>query len=372
MVGNPRLKWECIYSPSNAAFFLNYVTTSCFLGTTSELWRFPELLFMIFMHLLKKSSHENPAIRLDVLWEFQVGTQYAWMMLVFAVFSVFSLISPLITPLGVLYITLKHYVDKHNIFFAYSKCDVDNSVHTTAVNIVYFCMFLLLIITFVFTNVAWPDWRFNHNLQDYASELFILALLLFTCAMYVSIKGTLGTVIFRKKELKPAMLFDEIRHTKRHRLENLQKKASETAEALTDEYFYKIVPRIPIQPKNRYIAPMLRKDFPYVTPTHASLHLPINSHLTELLDYIEFSSQFKTFFDHLVHKISTMNVQRHPSEKTTSNAEPISRAGFESLDHSVYSGENIPRASHESARATTERVIGGGTWSDIFKWRKRK
>jgi len=35
--------WDCIFLPAKGAFYINYVTTSAFIGTTLELIRFPEL-----------------------------------------------------------------------------------------------------------------------------------------------------------------------------------------------------------------------------------------------------------------------------------------------------------------------------------------
>ena len=39
-------------------------------------------------------------MRAAVLWEFPFGTQYAWMLLIFAMTTVYSLLCPLITPFG--------------------------------------------------------------------------------------------------------------------------------------------------------------------------------------------------------------------------------------------------------------------------------
>ena len=39
-------------------------------------------------------------MRAAVLWEFPFGIQYAWMLLIFAMTTVYSLLCPLITPFG--------------------------------------------------------------------------------------------------------------------------------------------------------------------------------------------------------------------------------------------------------------------------------
>lgn len=45
---NPTYRWECLFLPDKGAFFVNYVTTSAFIGTALELMRFPELIMYAF------------------------------------------------------------------------------------------------------------------------------------------------------------------------------------------------------------------------------------------------------------------------------------------------------------------------------------
>ena len=45
---NTTYRWECVFLPDNGAFFVNYVITSAFIGTTLELIRFPELFMYMF------------------------------------------------------------------------------------------------------------------------------------------------------------------------------------------------------------------------------------------------------------------------------------------------------------------------------------
>ena len=70
----------------------------------SELMRIPELLVYGFKICFAKSAADIGAIRKSVLWDFQLGSQYAWMMLIFAIFILFSLITPIITIFGELII----------------------------------------------------------------------------------------------------------------------------------------------------------------------------------------------------------------------------------------------------------------------------
>lgn len=40
-------RWECLFMPDKGAFFVNYVITSAFIGTSLELIRFPELFVYV-------------------------------------------------------------------------------------------------------------------------------------------------------------------------------------------------------------------------------------------------------------------------------------------------------------------------------------
>jgi len=93
-------RWKCLFLPDKGAFFVNYVITSTFIGTSLELIRFSELFMYAVRLLLARSAAETSSVRKAILWEFPFGVQYAWMLLVFAMTTVFSLSCPLITPFG--------------------------------------------------------------------------------------------------------------------------------------------------------------------------------------------------------------------------------------------------------------------------------
>lgn len=116
---NNTAKWECVFLPDQGAFFVNYVITAALLGSGLELVRFPELALYTFRLCIARSRAERIHVRKAVLWEFPLGAHYAWLLLVFTMTTVYSLACPLITPFGLLYLVLKHLVDRHNLCFAY-------------------------------------------------------------------------------------------------------------------------------------------------------------------------------------------------------------------------------------------------------------
>lgn len=133
---NETYRWECLFLPDKGAFFVNYVTTSAFIGTALELIRFPELFVYTVRLCLARSQAETASVRRAILWEFPFGVQYAWMLLIFAMTTMYSLACPLITPFGLLYMILKHFVDRYNIYFAYGPSKISSRIHASAINIV--------------------------------------------------------------------------------------------------------------------------------------------------------------------------------------------------------------------------------------------
>ncbi|KAK2588392.1 hypothetical protein KPH14_004400 [Odynerus spinipes] len=112
-------RWECVFLPDQGALFVNYVITAALLGNALELVRFPELALYTFRLCIARSRAERVHVRKAVLWEFPLGAHYAWLLLVFTMTTVYSLACPLITPFGLLYLLVKHVVDRHNLCFAY-------------------------------------------------------------------------------------------------------------------------------------------------------------------------------------------------------------------------------------------------------------
>ncbi|XP_017777851.1 PREDICTED: CSC1-like protein 2 [Nicrophorus vespilloides] len=143
---NETLRWDCIFLPDKGAFFVNYVITSALIGTALELLRFPELAMYVWRLLLMRSSAEKCSLRKEILSVFPFGIHYAWSLLIFTVTTVYSLICPLITPFGMLYLILKHFVDKHNIYYVYkpiTMCGEGQQIHASAVTMVRVAIFIL-------------------------------------------------------------------------------------------------------------------------------------------------------------------------------------------------------------------------------------
>lgn len=141
-------RWTCIFLPDKGAFFVNYIITAALIGTALELLRFPELIVYIYQLCIAKSRAETSHIRKSILIEFPFGIHYAWTVLVFTMSTVYSVICPLITPFAMIYICLKHFGDRHNLYFAYGPSNMISQsggrIHSTAVTMTKFSVVLLL------------------------------------------------------------------------------------------------------------------------------------------------------------------------------------------------------------------------------------
>ncbi|XP_032403581.1 osmosensitive cation channel TMEM63C isoform X2 [Xiphophorus hellerii] len=123
---------RCVFLPDNGAFFVNYVITSSLIGTAMELLRIPALTVYALRLCFAKSQAERIHLKRSQAYEFQFGLEYAWTMCIFAVSMTYSITCPIITPFGLLYVILKHMVDRYNIYYAYVPTKLNQKIHRAA------------------------------------------------------------------------------------------------------------------------------------------------------------------------------------------------------------------------------------------------
>ncbi|TSQ46668.1 Calcium permeable stress-gated cation channel 1 [Bagarius yarrelli] len=142
------VKFQCVFLPDNGAFFVNYVITSSLIGTAMELLRLPSLLVYSLRLCFAKSKAERIHVKRSQAYEFQFGLEYAWTMCIFSVSITYSIVCPIIVPFGLLYLILKHMVDRYNIYYAYMPTKLSQHIHSAAIRQVLvapiLCMFWLL------------------------------------------------------------------------------------------------------------------------------------------------------------------------------------------------------------------------------------
>uniref|UniRef100_A0A8B9KD32 Transmembrane protein 63C n=1 Tax=Astyanax mexicanus TaxID=7994 RepID=A0A8B9KD32_ASTMX len=156
------VKFQCVFLPDNGAFFVNYVITSSLLGTAMELLRIPALLVYSLRLCFAKSKAERIHVKRSQAFEFQFGLEYAWTMCIFSVSMTYSITCPVIVPFGLLYLILKHMVDRYNIYYAYIPTKLSQHIHSAAISQVLvapiLCMFWLLFFSVPLTLNARLQW----------------------------------------------------------------------------------------------------------------------------------------------------------------------------------------------------------------------
>ncbi|KAG7327209.1 hypothetical protein KOW79_008815 [Hemibagrus wyckioides] len=159
------VRFECVFLPDNGAFFVNYVIASAFIGNAMDLLRIPGLLMYMIRLCLARSAAERRNVKRHQAYEFQFGAAYAWMMCVFTVVMTYSITCPIIVPFGLMYMLLKHLVDRYNMYYAYLPSKLDKKIHSGAVNQVVaapiLCLFWLLFFSTVRTGFVTPTSMFT-------------------------------------------------------------------------------------------------------------------------------------------------------------------------------------------------------------------
>uniref|UniRef100_A0A4X2KAK2 Transmembrane protein 63B n=1 Tax=Vombatus ursinus TaxID=29139 RepID=A0A4X2KAK2_VOMUR len=159
------IRFECVFLPDNGAFFVNYVIASAFIGNAMDLLRIPGLLLYMIRLFLAHSAAERRNVKRHQAYEFQFGAAYAWMMCVFTVVMTYSITCPIIVPFGLMYMLLKHLVDRYNLYYAYLPAKLDKKIHAGAVTQVVaapiLCLFWLLFFSILRAGFLAPTSMFT-------------------------------------------------------------------------------------------------------------------------------------------------------------------------------------------------------------------
>ena len=132
-----------------------------------------------------RSPADGPAIQRAVRFEFRYGEQYARMILLFCMTMMFCVSCPLITPFGCLYFIMKHYVDRHNIFYVYKPSKINKKVHATAISFIVLStvvlQFFMTIFSVLRSGVALTELTLR---SKYAIGLFLVSVNIFSAQLW--------------------------------------------------------------------------------------------------------------------------------------------------------------------------------------------
>lgn len=172
------IHWECLFpvSVNVGAFFVNYTIQSAFIGNIMELMRIPELLVYLYYRITSRSKAEVDTASRYVVWDFGIGIRYPRFLLIFAMVVTYSLSCPLISAAGLVYMVIKHFIDRYNIYYVYNPSKINSKIHSTAIIFVHIAFLMMQFQLLILTSVKAGYTPVN------AASLFVLivSLLIFS------------------------------------------------------------------------------------------------------------------------------------------------------------------------------------------------
>lgn len=145
--------WNCLFPVKIGAFFVNYTIQAAFLGNIMELMRIPELLVYLWYVALSRSRAEVDTASRYVVWDFSIGIRYPRFLLIFAMVVTYSVSCPLITVAGLVYMVIKHLIDRYNIYYVYNPSKINSKIHSTAIMFVHIAFLMMQAQIFTVTLV---------------------------------------------------------------------------------------------------------------------------------------------------------------------------------------------------------------------------
>lgn len=174
MLSTGDFPWNCLFPVKIGAFFVNYTIQYAFLGNIMELMRIPELLVYLWYMSTARSRAEVDTASRYVVWDFSIGIRYPRFLLIFAMVVTYSVSCPLITVAGLVYMVIKHLIDRYNIYYVYNPSKINSKIHSTAIMFVHIALLMMQAQIFTVTLV-----------RTGYSRVFGLALFVFLVSLLV-------------------------------------------------------------------------------------------------------------------------------------------------------------------------------------------
>jgi len=188
---------QCLFPVDNGAFFVNYVLQSTFITNSVELLRLGELFcYFCYFFIYTKSEAEYEKIRKMVYFDFQFGTRYPRFLLNFCMVVTYSLTCPVIAPCGLFYMTIKHFVDRYNIYYVYNPSKISASIHSTAITFfqIGIVMMLVQMATFIALKTG------SSYMTTFSVVILFAALVLFFCQCFCHCCWNIGASLPAKRK----------------------------------------------------------------------------------------------------------------------------------------------------------------------------
>ena len=157
---NNPFRWQCAFPVDNGAVFINYVIQSAFIGTASEMMHFSELVMYFYYGIFYTySAAEYENMKQEITFDFYFGTRYPKFLLMFCIVGTYCMTCPLIAPAGLMFMCLKHLVDKYNLFYVYEPIKISDDIHDTAITFFYIGVWFMQLEVFlvIFLRTGYSD-----------------------------------------------------------------------------------------------------------------------------------------------------------------------------------------------------------------------
>uniref|UniRef100_A0A2K6UZF4 Transmembrane protein 63A n=2 Tax=Saimiri boliviensis boliviensis TaxID=39432 RepID=A0A2K6UZF4_SAIBB len=142
-----------------------------------------------FRMIVAKTAADRRNVKQNQAFQYEFGAMYAWMLCVFTVIMAYSITCPIVAPFGLIYILLKHMVDRHNLYFVYLPAKLEKEIHFAAVNQALaapiLCLFWLYFFSFLRLGLKAPATLFTF-LVVLLTILVCLAHTCFGCFKHLS------------------------------------------------------------------------------------------------------------------------------------------------------------------------------------------
>ncbi|XP_053270363.1 CSC1-like protein 1 [Pleuronectes platessa] len=182
------LKFECLFMPDQGVFAVNYVIIAAFMGSMMDLLLFSQLLRYIIRLVFPRSAAVGKYLKQNQANKFEYGPMYSWTLFTFTVVMANSLICPIIAPFGLLWMLLRYFVNKYNLYFVYRPDPIDIRVHMEAIDMLIaapITCLLWLYLTFLLTAGFWSAIALSPMLLALITFLACNAHKLFGCFKYI-------------------------------------------------------------------------------------------------------------------------------------------------------------------------------------------
>lgn len=198
-MGIPKKMYKCLFQPGSSAWFVMMILSSIFVNNSLELLRLPELcLYLLNCLLYPRTEAEYLKARKKTDFEFSYGSNYPRFLLIFTIVTTYSFSCPIIAPFGLLYMLLKHLVDRYSIYYLYSVPVISPNIHQMAITFVLTSFFFMLfqLTAFLNTRIEFSVSFKPPNICTVACLLYLI-LLFFVCCNFSSLYAKESTAVTR-------------------------------------------------------------------------------------------------------------------------------------------------------------------------------